>query len=113
VKSIFAESFKVKCTGCNYCLPCPVEIDIPTRLAAYNTSYAQGYFAGLTMYVTAMGVMSRNPVSVHLCNGCGKCEKNCPQNIEIRKELKKVASRFESLPFRALLKFTKWVLELV
>ncbi|MCL2578312.1 MAG: aldo/keto reductase [Defluviitaleaceae bacterium] len=110
VINIFKKSFKVKCTGCNYCLPCPKEIDIPARLAAYNASYAQNYFTGVTMYLTGMGMMSRNPISVHLCNNCGKCEKNCPQNIEIRKELKKVASRFESLPFRVLLRIMKFIL---
>ncbi|MCL2225694.1 MAG: aldo/keto reductase [Defluviitaleaceae bacterium] len=110
VISIFQKSFKVKCTGCNYCLPCPKQIDIPARLSAYNASFAQSYFTGLLMYYTGMGIMSRNPISVHLCNNCGKCEKNCPQHIPIRKELKKVATRFESLPFRLLLKAVKFVL---
>jgi len=110
VVEIFHESFKVKCTGCNYCLPCPKAIDIPARLAAYNASYAQNYFTGMVMYLTGMGVMSRNPISVHLCNNCGKCEKDCPQHIPIRKELKKVASRFEPLPMRVLLKFLRFVM---
>ena len=107
VIEIFQKSFKVKCTGCNYCLPCPKEIDIPARLAAYNASFAQNFFTGAVMYYTGGGMFTRNPISIHLCNGCGKCEKDCPQNIEIRKEFKKVARRFESLPFRVMLKLVK------
>jgi hypothetical protein len=107
VIEIFKKSFKVKCTGCNYCLPCPKGIDIPARFSAYNASYAQGFFAGIFMYLTGMGAMSQNPIYVRTCNSCGKCEKLCPQHIQIRNELKNVARRLESLPIRALLKILR------
>jgi predicted aldo/keto reductase-like oxidoreductase len=104
----FRKSYKIKCTGCNYCLPCPKGIDIPARFTAYNTSYAQGFATGMIMYMTAIGLMSDEPVSVHNCNGCGKCEKACPQNISVRTWLKKVGGRFESLPLRLLMKVVKF-----
>ena len=107
VIEVFRESYKVRCTGCNYCLPCPKNIDIPARLTAYNTSYAQGYFTGLIMYVTAMGVMSKTPISIFSCNGCVKCEKACPQGIKIRDELKNVGKRLEPLPIRIVLGIAK------
>jgi len=107
VIEVFKKSFKVKCTGCNYCLPCPKGINIPTSISAYNTSYAQSYFTGITMYLIGTGMMSQNPISVSLCNDCGKCEKACPQGIEIRKELKRVTKRFESLPFRIAVKIAR------
>ncbi|MDL2328075.1 4Fe-4S dicluster domain-containing protein [Ruminococcaceae bacterium OttesenSCG-928-A11] len=37
-----------------------------------------------------------------LCVQCGKCEKHCPQEIQIRDELKKVAKEFEGFSYRPL-----------
>ena len=100
VVELFRKSYKIKCTGCNYCLPCPMGINIPACLTAFNTSYAQGYITGMVMYATTTAVITRKPNSPRNCNDCGKCEKVCPQNIPIRKDLKKVSKRFESLPLR-------------
>jgi len=102
VVGLFKKSYKVNCTGCNYCLPCPKGINIPSCFSAYNSSFVQGYITGLQQYMTSTATFSQNPVSPRLCNGCGKCEKICPQNILVRKALKKVAGRFESLPLRLL-----------
>jgi len=102
VVALFRKSYKIKCTGCNYCLPCPKGINIPACLTVYNTSYLQGYFTGITMYATSTAIITKKPNSPRLCNNCGKCEKICPQNIPIRKELKKVARRFEPLPLRPI-----------
>jgi len=99
----FRKSYKINCTGCNYCLPCPKGVNIPACFSAYNTSYAQGYNAGMTLYVTSAGVITSSPAGPRLCNQCGKCEMHCPQNIPIRKVLKQVGRRFESPPLRILL----------
>jgi len=104
----FHKSFKIKCTGCNYCLPCPVGIDIPTRLSAYNARYAQGRITGMMMYMTSMGAVSRNPISIHLCNGCGACEKKCPQGLEIRKELKRVGRKYENFFMRGIIRVLRF-----
>ena len=104
VVKIFRESYKINCTGCNYCLPCPKGINIPALFSAYNTRYAQGYVAGATMYYTSVAAMKQNPTSPHICNDCGKCEKICPQFIPIRSMLKKVGRRFEPLPVQLVLK---------
>ncbi|MCL2634208.1 MAG: aldo/keto reductase [Oscillospiraceae bacterium] len=100
IVELFRKSYKINCTGCNYCLPCPKGINIPSVFSAYNTRYAQGFIAGMTLYVTSIAGVTKNPVSPRICNGCGKCEKICPQNLPIRKDLKKVARKLESLPLR-------------
>jgi len=102
VMEIFQKSYKFYCTGCNYCLPCPVGINIPACLSAYNTSYGQGFVRGAFLYATTTAIITKKPNSPRNCNDCGKCEKICPQSIPIRAALKKVSKRFESAPLRAL-----------
>jgi len=107
VVEVFRKSYKIPCTGCNYCLPCPKGISIPACLAAYNSSYGQGYFKGMQLYLTSTGAIMNKPNSPRNCNQCGKCEKMCPQNIPIRKSLKKVARRFEPLPIRGMISIVR------
>ena len=103
VVKIFRETFKYKCTGCNYCLPCPMGINIPACLTAYNTSYARGFRTGIVLYATSTALIRREHNSPRKCNNCGKCEPLCPQKIPIRQALKQVGRRFEPLPLRAIL----------
>jgi len=110
VVELFRKSYKIPCTGCNYCLPCPKGINIPACLSAYNTRYAQGYVTGMTLYLTSIAGITKNPKSPRICNNCGKCEKICPQHIPIRKALKKVAGKMEPLPVRAVLSIVRKVM---
>jgi len=110
VVEIFRKSYKFKCTGCNYCLPCPKGINIPACLTAYNTSYAQGFVTGITLYATSTAVVTKKPNTARICNQCGHCEKHCPQNIPIRAALKKVAKRFEPIVLRPAYALARWFL---
>ncbi|MDR1147262.1 MAG: aldo/keto reductase, partial [Spirochaetaceae bacterium] len=47
VKNIFNASYKVPCTGCSYCMPCPQNVNIPGCFAAYNASFAFSLIEGL------------------------------------------------------------------
>ena len=100
VVELFRKSYKVNCTGCDYCLPCPQGINIPACLASYNASYAQGYYTGISLYFNSTAALTKQPASPRLCNGCGKCVRQCPQNLDIPKALKKTAGRLEPLPLR-------------
>ena len=103
VTKIVNDSFKIPCTGCNYCLPCPKGINIPSCLAAYNASYAQGYTTGVFLYLTSVGFMQQsNRYYASDCVACGVCEKKCPQNIAIIKELKRVKRRLQFPGINAL-----------
>ena len=94
------EAYKVPCTGCNYCMPCPNGINIPGCLAAYNTSYVLGFASGFIHYITSMvqnnAEMENRAGS---CIKCGACEKKCPQHIQIIKSLGAVKKRLEQFWF--------------
>ena len=104
VIAAFREAYKVPCTGCNYCMPCPNGVNIPGCFAAYNTRYTMGFIPGMTQYVTSTGVNHPEKHSrAKFCVGCGLCEQNCPQHIEIAKSLKDVKKRMEPFWFNAAL----------
>jgi len=96
VIKIIEDSYKVPCTGCNYCMPCPQNVNIPACFTAYNVSFAIGKVAGFLQYLTGTGAMEPvNNYSAVKCIECGACEKKCPQHIPIIKSLKDVAERME------------------
>ncbi|KNY27883.1 aldo/keto reductase [Pseudobacteroides cellulosolvens] len=98
---IFEKYNKIACTGCNYCMPCPKNVNIPSCFAAYNASYSLGRITGMTMYITSSGAMSEDGQSgASLCSKCGKCEAHCPQNIKIRDALVDVRKRMEPFWYR-------------
>jgi len=101
VVAIFREAFKIPCTGCNYCLPCPKKVSIPSFFAAYNASYALDLFTGFQQYTTTSNISDPvNYSSARHCSGCGVCIKKCPQDIDIPAQLKRVARRLEPAPMR-------------
>ena len=94
VVSYINEKMKVGCTGCGYCMPCPMKVDIPGTFSAYNKVYTDGKFTGLKEYVMCT-LLRKDSTSPANCIECGKCEGHCPQKIEIRKELKNAKKELE------------------
>ena len=93
--AVIQRSYKVPCTGCNYCMPCPRGVNIPGCFAAYNTSYSMGYYQGLHQFITSTALTSERSGSPSQCTRCGKCESLCPQNVPIVKHLHEVRRRLE------------------
>ena len=89
------EKMKVPCTGCRYCMPCPKGVDIPGTFSAYNKYYTDSKFVGLKEYFMCTA-LRKDSTSASNCIECGKCEKHCPQHIEIRKELKNARKKLET-----------------
>ena len=92
VKEIIEKKYLIPCTACKYCVDgCPMNIQIPrlfscmNSLKAYNNEGARERYRKIT---EESGKASD-------CAGCGACEESCPQKLEIRELLVKVAETFE------------------
>ena len=98
---------QVGCTGCGYCMPCPKGVDIPGTFAAWNRYHAESKFSGFREYMMCTA-LRKNPASASQCIGCGKCEKHCPQGIQIRDMLKKAGKELENPAYRIIRKAAPW-----
>ncbi|MCH5187776.1 MAG: aldo/keto reductase [Oscillospiraceae bacterium] len=94
------EKVKIGCTGCGYCLPCPAGVDIPGCFRCYNARNIDGRLAGFREYFMCTS-MKRELSNASLCKKCGKCEKHCPQGIEIRDRLDDVKKELEGPLYKA------------
>ena len=76
------------CTGCRYCQPCTVGIDIPRIFEMYT--YYNVY--GLKDHAKNMwrDYVRHGGKTFDDCLGCGACEEKCPQHLEIIKNLEMV-----------------------
>ena len=101
VKQEIAQKVRVGCTGCGYCMPCPKGVDIPGTFRCYNAVYSEGKRSGRRDYLQCTA-FRKETSSASQCIGCGKCESHCPQQIEIRKELKNAATELENLSYKAI-----------
>ncbi len=106
-KAAFEESFRVPCTGCNYCMPCPQGLSIPAIFAAYNESYSLGWRTGFFNYMLSIGVTSGDPRFASNCIECGACVKKCPQHIDIPARLADARRRLEPPGLKPALKIAQ------
>jgi uncharacterized protein len=104
VKREFERLMKVPCTGCGYCLPCPVGVDIPTCFSYYNTKhFFQNQHINFQYMIFTSGLTGGGGASkASLCIACGKCEKHCPQKIKIPEQLKAVTKDMEKQPMKTV-----------
>lgn len=77
------------CRRCEYCLPCPIGVNIPQNflLEGYYTRYNLREWSK-ERYNTLEGKAS-------YCVKCGKCEKKCPYELPIIEMLENVCEKLE------------------
>lgn len=91
-----AEGMKnsIPCTACRYCCDgCPMELDIPMLLAAYN-ELRFSPAVNVSMRIEFMEE-TKKPSA---CIACGKCAQICPQNIDIPGAMKDFSEKLSKLP---------------
>ncbi len=86
VKEVYEDFMKVDCTGCGYCMPCPMGVDIPRCFNFYNHKYMfkKGLESSILYLGQLGGIMSGgDDHHAGLCTNCGKCIEACPQKLNI------------------------------
>jgi hypothetical protein len=107
ITQIMVDKRAIRCTKCQYCMPCPYGIDIPEIFSHYNRSLNEGNFPEDKQSPDFMRArraflvgMDRNvsPLrQANRCINCGQCMPICPQRIDIPKEMQQIDKFVESL----------------
>jgi uncharacterized protein len=109
VRDKYRSLTKVPCTGCQYCMPCPRDINIPLIFSLYNEKHLFGrkLWPQIQYLLFTAGMQGKTPARASQCVTCGKCIAHCPQGIDIPAELANVRKEFEkwyTKPLGAMLK---------
>jgi hypothetical protein len=80
------------CTGCNYCMPCPQDVNIPYIFQMMNYHKVYGIKEFAKNGYSSIGSGWIKGKNADACTECGACEKKCPQGLKIREQLKECAS---------------------
>ncbi len=85
-----ASSGEIPCTACGYCLPCPVNVNIPANFKIYNELSIYNAPALSKGSYAFLGLERDGKTTAKYCVKCGECEGKCPQNIKISELMEKV-----------------------
>ncbi|MDR0510993.1 MAG: aldo/keto reductase [Rikenellaceae bacterium] len=107
VAELYARYPMVNCTTCNYCMPCPYGIDIPSVFAHYNRcvnegnvskssqdeNYRRARRAFLVGYDRSVPALRQ----ANHCIACDICVSRCPQRVRIPQEMSRIDKFVEQL----------------
>ncbi len=87
VRDILFARIQNNCTGCNYCMPCPHNVNIPLNFKLWNMYHV---FEATNLWDLSRARIAKTDSSS--CVGCGVCVSQCPQNIDIPGNLARVTT---------------------
>lgn len=84
------KAFDQLCTGCSYCLPCPVDIPIPKFMDVYNQVILSHNepTAAANRFRMHWGLTAEQAKN---CTRCGLCEERCTQHLPIIERLEELS----------------------
>lgn len=85
-KAILGNKF-IPCTGCKYCMPCPYGVNIARSFAIYNQYQID---KDKERFIKRTNDLKEEE-KFDKCMECGMCMLQCPQQIKIPQELKKLS----------------------
>ncbi len=94
VAEVLKSRVKNGCTGCAYCMPCPVGVDIPRNFSIWN-SYGMYNNEGELQWAWTHDI--KDSAKASNCVECGQCEDACPQKLNIRTDLKQLNQEIEQI----------------
>lgn len=84
VREEYINRTKIGCTGCEYCMPCPSEVNIPRIFRIWNDAFQYSNdISGNDRYARLV----REGHDASKCAQCGACEAACPQQLNIIEKL--------------------------
>jgi len=87
VRDRYRELQAIPCTKCQYCLPCPVGVNIPRNFEMYNEGVA---YDDLALSKSLYNWHFQEKERASSCVSCKVCETKCPQQIPISEWMPKV-----------------------
>ncbi|MGQ9706460.1 MAG: aldo/keto reductase [bacterium] len=78
-----AKREEIGCTGCNYCLPCPQNVNISFVLQSLEAGITFELWDYARGRIELLRTKPEWGFDMSACNECGECEEKCPQNIVI------------------------------
>lgn len=92
----FRSVMRVGCTGCQYCMPCPAGVNIPSCFDCYNSRHVFKDKSAKMMYLFQNGgIVTEKPTLASMCVQCEECLEKCPQHLPIPDLLKDVEEDME------------------
>lgn len=82
----------IPCTGCRYCMDCPMGVDIPEIFAAYSRLKI---FGREKSFVNDYEEIMKNGNGAEHCVRCMACASHCPQSIAIPDKLAMIHSLYQ------------------
>ena len=90
----------IPCNTCQYCMPCPYGLDIPSIFVHYNKCVNEDryiddindpeYLKARREFLIGYDRSVPRLRQADHCTGCNKCSPHCPQRIDIPAEMQKI-----------------------